>query len=181
MDHIRELVDSLEERLATFGYNECAENGFGDVEFAAVLAAPRQSAGKLICAVTEMPEDVADADSAENFVSRVRRSLAKRYTRFPWPKRLGTYMVLLCPAEVCRRLRGREEMFIDSGGLHVNVMLGVVLVDVETYRFHSNTTWGLIDTGDQFRHIQDAVEQWCRRCRRPNRTAWTGGRKLSVA
>jgi hypothetical protein len=131
--------------------------------------------------VADLPDDVADADAAAGFVNRIRRQLARRYPGLPWPKRLGTYTVLLCRHEVAGRLGAEAGRLIDYSGLHVNVLLGTVLVDMEAFRAHSDTTWGLIDTGEQFKRIQDAVESWCRRYRRPARLMRKCGRLLSVA
>ena len=181
MSGVRDLVETLKGRLAAFGYRECENSEIGDLAFAAVLAASGRRC-KLFCAVADLPHDVVDADGAARYVGAIRRELAKAHAGFPWPKRVGTYTVLLGRRELCRRLRGHEGRLIDSDGLHVNVMLGTVLVDVDTHQAHSDTTWGLIDTGDQFREIQAAVEEWCRRRRRQGRLAWTAaGRSVNVA
>jgi len=181
MSSVRNLVDSLKGRLAAFGYGECENAEIGDLTLAALLAAPGRR-GRLFCAVADLPENVADADGAIRFVGGIRRALSRAYAGFPWPKRVGTYTILLGRGEVCRQLRGHEGRLIDSDGLHVNVLLGTVLVDVETHQAHSDTTWGLMDTGDQFRAIQAAVEEWCRQSRRQGRQVWrAAGRILRVA
>lgn len=181
MSRIRELIDGVRQSLAPFGYNDSAAGTIGDVDFMTVLAAPRRSSGKLACAVARIPDDVGCGEEPAHFAERIRRGLARHFPGLPWPKRLGTYTILLGDREQCGRLRDRKGELIDARGLHVNVLLGTVLVDVETFRAYADTTWGLIDTGDQFAHIQKAVEGWCRAHRKPSRMVRTVGQAMSVA
>lgn len=179
MNGIRELVDLLAGRLAKLGYAS-TDTAVGDVECTAVFATPRQST-RLVCAVIDLRGSVAGIEEAERLVGDIRRGLSKRYPGFLRPKRLGTFTVLLADGELCARLRGHRTRLIDSHGRHVNVLLGTVLVDVERFRTHADTIWGLIDTGDQFKRIQDAVESWCAGYREPRRLFQTRGRALRVA
>jgi len=180
MNRIRELVDTLAGGLAKFGYAASAGTTVGDVECAAVFATPRQSR-RLVCAVVDLRDSVSDIEEAERLAADIRRGLSKRYPGFLRPKRLGTFTVLLAGSELCERLAEHRTRLIDSHGKHVNVLLGTVLVDVERFRTCADTIWGLIDTGDQFKRIQDAVESWCAGYRRPRRLFRTHGRALRVA
>ena len=182
MSRTRELVEGLQSNLCDLGYTRVDQGRIGDVVFEAVLTTNGRSSRKFACAVVRLPEEIHDVRQAAKFVGRIRRSLQKRYAGgFPWPKRLGTYTVLLGGRDLCERLRDREGLLVDTGGLHVNVMLGTVLVDTETLRTRSDNTWGLLDTGDQFRRIQDAVAAWCRCHRQPVRMRAVAGGVLSVA
>jgi len=167
MGSVRELIDALKASLATFGYAECARNTAGDVNLAAVLATPKRGR-KFLCAVADLPRGAADTHGAAMFVDSIRRGLAKEFAGFPWPRQLGTYMVLLADHATCESLLGQRGIRVSRGGLHVNVLLGLILVDVDALRSHSDVTRELMDTGDQFRRIQAAVEQWCRQCRQPD-------------
>jgi len=164
MSSVRELVNALKGHLATFGYSECVKNVIGNVNFAAVLTSPKRPK-KLLCAVADLPKDAADARTTAEFLDRIRRGLAKEFVRIPWPGRLGTHLVLLADHATCERLRGKEAGLIDISPKHVNVLLGMILVDVESLCTRSATTWRLMGTEEQFREIQAAVEQWCQ-CRR---------------
>ncbi len=182
MARIGEMVEELKSTLAAFDYSEHAKGTIGKVDFLGVFSTPRGSSKRLVCAVARLPQDVGEGEAPARFAARVRKALAERYAPgFPWPKRLGTYTVLLGDREQCDRLKGRESQLIDNNGLHVNVLLGTVVVDVETFRAGSDTTWGLIDTGEQFHRIQEAVDSWCRRHRGTPRLHPTIGRALSVA
>ena len=180
MNRIRELVDTLAGRLAKLGYAASAGTTVGEIECTAVFATPKQSR-RLVCVVVDLRGNVADIEEAERLVGDIRRGLSKRYPGFLRPKRLGTFTVLLAGSGLCERLREHRTRLIDSHGRHVNVLLGTVLVDVERFRTCADTIWGLIDTGDQFKRIQDAVESWCAGCREPRRLFRMRGRALRVA
>ncbi len=180
MNATAELIQTLKGRLAAFGYREAENHWAGDLHIRTVLATPREPR-QLLCAVAHLPPPIRNGEEAAGFVSRLRRGLRRRYPGFPWPRRLGTYTVLLCGHEASERLRGQEGRLIDVSGLHVNVLLGIVVVDVETFESRSDVTWGLIDTGEQFKRIQDAVAHWCRRHRAPRRPGLRGGRVLGAA
>jgi hypothetical protein len=167
MGRVSELVTGLARRLEAAGYTERAEGRIGEVEFEAVLATPPGRKPRRACAVVRAAADVDGLLAAEALLRRVRRSLRQAYVgRLPWPKRLGTFTVLLGGRDLCERLHDREGRLIDTGGWHVNVLLGAVIVDLETLRTRSDNTWGLLDTGDDLRCIQDAVTSWCRSRRR---------------
>ena len=180
MNRVRELVDLLGGCLARLGYGASAGTTVGEIECTAVFATPRQSR-RLVCAVVDLRGRVNDIEEAERLVGDIRRGLSKRYPGFLRPKRLGTFTVLLADGGLCERLGEQKSRLIDSHGRHVNVLLGMVLVDVERFRTHADTIWGLIDTGDQFKRIQDAVESWCARYREPRRLFRARGRALRVA
>jgi len=181
MDAIEELVEALRQRLRLCGYGDQTAGDIGGVDFVAVLHTAASAKRTFACAVARMPDDVRDADAAVAFVGRIRRGLAKRHAGFPWVKTVGTYNVLLCEHDLYGRLGGHEGRLIDFGALHVNVLLGVVLIDVETFQARSDTTWGLLDAADQFKHIQAAVDEWSRSCRRTRRLDRTTAQVLSVA
>ena len=181
MDPAEEFAAVLRERLQPFGCCEFAEGRIGQVDFAGVLSTPRRADGRILCAVARLPEGGYEPAAAGRFVQRIRRSLAKRYAGVRWFKRLGTYTVLLAGSRACEKLRGHEGRFIDSSGLHVNVLLGTVLIDLDAFRVNCDNIWGLIDTGDQFRHIQGAAEEWCRAQRLTRGLERTSAQVLSVA
>jgi hypothetical protein len=181
MDAVIDLVEALRRNLWDSGYCRMDEGVIGGVDYAAVLATARRAPPKFVCAVARVPEAVRDYKGAGRFAGGIRKGLAKRYVGFPWLNRLGTYTVLLASREVFDELTGREGQFIDQGGLHVNVMLGTVLVDVDTFRTRSDHTWELLGDGEEFRSIQSAVESWCTQRRRPNRQVWSNHRAVSVA
>ena len=167
MGRVSELVTGLSRRLQAAGYTDRAEGRIGEVEFRAVLATGPHRPPRRLCAVVEAGPEVAGLGAAEALLQRVRRSLRRAYAgRLPWPKRLGTFTVLLGGRDLCERLHDRQGRLIDAGGWHVNVLLGAVIVDAETWQTRSDNTWGLLDTGDDFRCIQDAVASWCRSHRR---------------
>ncbi len=174
MNAVGELIKTLRGRLQRGGFGEYAQGSIGEVDFAAVMATPKQSSRRIVCAVAHVSDSEADGGAAA-LARSIRRSLSKHLPGLPRPKRLGTFTVLLADHEVCRKLRDQKGEFVDSSGLHVNVLLGTVLVDVDEFRIYSDNVWGLIDAGEQFKRIQDAVEAWCILNRRRKPAKWGGG------
>jgi len=181
MDTTLEFAAALKASLRDCGYSEQTEGNIGGVDYAAVLSTPRRSPTKFVCAVAQVPRGVRGPDRVGEFVTGIRRGLARRFVWFPWFNRLGTFTVLLVAHDLFEELRGQEGRFIDQGGMHVNVLLGTVLVDLDTFQTRADYTWDLRGGGEQFRRIHDSVEDWCSRYRRPNRLVWTRGRAVQVA
>ena len=175
-----ELAAVLADRLTGCGYGEFVDGETGDVAFTAAAAEPRGRSRKFVCAVVEIPAGVRDMAAAGRALADIRHALTKRHTGFPWLRRLGTFLVVLCRRGLWERLRGQDGL-VDATGLHVNVLLGSVLVDVDAFQPNSDHNLGLLDMGDQFRYIQGAVEDWCRGRRRELRLDRTAGQVLSVA
>lgn len=179
MSGVGELASQLGRALAAFGYVPGQAEAMDGAE-ATVFAAPRGT-GRTLCVVAAMPDDLAGANEAAGFVAHLRKAMSTRYRGLPKPGRLATYTVLLAGHDLCSRLRAHTNRLIDAGRWHVNVMLGTVLVDVEEFRLHANTTWGLVETADQFEHIRRTVDDWCRGHRKPRRSVLSGSRCRHVA
>ena len=171
------MTTELAGRLAGMGYGSGQAVAFGG-HGAVVFAAPRGKK-RTLCAVAALPAGVAGADEAAEFVGRLRKATTEHFRPMRLPRRLATYTVLLGTADQCEALRGEKGRLIDAGRWHVNVLLGTVLVDLDEFRLHSDTTWGLIDTGDHFERIRGTVETWCGRHRKPRRVALNGKRHVA--
>lgn len=179
MSGIGELTTDLEMRLGLMGYAQCEAVAFG-ADGATVFSAARR-AGRTLCAIAALPEDLVSPDAAEAFISNLRKAVTERFRPLPLPGRLVTFTVLLASHGQCQALREHKGRLIDSGRWHVNVMLGTVLVNVEQFRLHSDTTWDLVDTGDHFEQIRRTADAWCGRHRKPNHAALNNPGRLSVA
>jgi len=180
MSEVRDLVNTLKVHLAPFGYSECAHSRIGGTDLAAVLAAPKRPR-KLLCAIVDLPEGLTDARAAARFVNALRRGLAKQFASFPWPNRLGTYVILLGDHATFESLFPQQAGLTDFPGLQVNSVLGTVLVDAEALRSRADERWDAPDGCEHFEHIQTAVAQWCRRCRRQGAKFRTNKWSLSVS
>jgi len=181
MVNISELIDGLKDDLAECDFSRCSSIAVGKGHHATVIATNGKSSPKLICAVASVPPDVTDIDDARGFVQMLRRGLTSHFRGFPRPKRLGTCTVLLCGKELSKTLGAHKERLIDQRGFHVNVMLGTVLVDTETYTSRSDITWGLMDVATPFSRIQSVIDNWCARYRQPSKLVPAGGRALKIA
>jgi len=159
------LVESLRCNLAEYGYNEPTESLPIDDAASQVLARPREWMVRYVCVVVSTPSGCLSREQAEALFRRTRTSLTRRYTRFPYWKELGTYLVVLCSSPLFDELQANVSAFKDRTGLHMNVMLGTVLVDVELYRCVAASTWGLFYSGRHYGAISATVNEWCRRMR----------------
>ncbi len=166
MEATKQLAEALGARLAAHGFTADSTGTGGDVEFAALLSHPRNGTARTVCAVLRVPDSARDVDDVRRLVKGVRRSVARRYPGLPLPRRMGTFLVLLASHEVCGRLQQQGVDLVDSGGLHVNVLVGAVLVDQEALHCRCDHVWNLLDVGDAFEHIRDTVETWARDRRR---------------
>ena len=180
MNRVHELAAELGGPLAGLGYTPHQTMTLDGDHEAVVFAAARRG-GLTVCVVAALGPGQAGPYGARKFVARLRKALSVRYAGWPRPGRLATYTVLLGNHDSCLHLRDHTGRLIDTGRWHVNVMLGTVLVDMEEFRLHANTTWGLVDTGDQFDHIRRTVEAWCGRHRKPQRGIWSSKRRQHVA
>ena len=177
MNRMSELTTELAVRLEGMGYDSGQAVALGG-DGAVVFAAPR-GGKQTLCAVASLPAEVAGPDEAAEFVGRLRKATTEHFRPMRLPKRLATYTVLVGTRDQCRSLRQDKGRLIDTGGWHVNVLLGTVLVDLDEFRLHADTTWGLVDTGDHFEQIRRAVAAWCGRRRSPPRAALTGKRHVA--
>lgn len=157
------LVDAIATTLGAVGYSRCEKGELDGIPFLARIMTPREWMVRQMCAVLRVPAEVADAPACKEFVEDARRSLTRRYARFPWFKELGTFYVLLCESQLFQELSTSGHQFKDRTGLHMNVLLGTCIVDVENYRFCTHATWGLLYSGKHFRAMEDVVRQWCER------------------
>jgi len=183
MVNISELIGDLNEHLTECDFINHANIVIGQGHNTNVISTNGngKASPKLICAVASIPSDITDAKHAGEFMQTLRRGLTSHFRGFPRPKRLGTCTVLLGGRKQCKALEPHKGRLIDQRGLHVNVMLGTVLVDTETFTTRSDITWGLMDVAAPFSLIQSTVENWCARYRQPNRMVSTSGRALKIA
>ena len=181
MVNISELIGDLNEHLAECDFINHANIVIGQGHNTSVISTNGKTSPKLICAVASIPSGVTDAKQAVEFMQTLRRGLTSHFRGFPRPKRLGTCTVLLGGRKQCKALEPQKARLIDQRGMHINVMLGAVLVDTETFTTRSDITWGLMDVATPFSKIQSTVDNWCARYRQPHRMVPTGGRALKIA
>ncbi len=159
------LVTRLCNSLREYGYTDRDDSALDSVldtvHFVARIMTPRRRLVRYVCAVLEAPEDLRDVDSAKLFLRLLRSTLSRAYARFPWWKELGTYTVLLCERDVYSELAPHVGQFADKTGLHMNVMLGTVLVDREGFQSTGRPTWGLFHSAKHYGAISATVTQWC--------------------
>jgi len=164
MDY-QDLVDSVRDSLAQYQYTEpCDILSIEGVE-GVVLATRRRLTVRYLCGVFCLPEGFDTVGQAKTLFGAIRNGFTKRYARFPYWKELGTYLVWICSSGLFDDAQGRMGHFKDKTGLHMNVMLGMVLVDREKFTTSTDCTWGLAYSGKHFRAIGAAVSEWCERQR----------------
>lgn len=121
---------------------------------------------RYICLLADLPDGFAntdnhaDLDRALALRLEIRIALAMRYARFPYWKEAGAFLLWTCDTATFNVLSGHIHRFTDNTGLHSVCMLGLVLLDRDTYRTVANTSWGLYASGTHARAIEHAVERW---------------------
>ena len=181
MVNISELIGDLREHLTECDFSNHTNIIIGQGHNTTVISTNGKTSPKLICAVASIPSGITNAKQAGDFMQTLRRGLTGHFRGFPRPKRLGTCTVLLGGQKLCKALEPHKARLIDQRGLHVNVMLGTVLVDTETFTTRSDITWGLMDVATPFSKIQSTVDNWCAQYRQPQRMVPAGGRTLKIA
>jgi hypothetical protein len=159
-----ELVAAVRERLRPHGFSSWP--AAGDPTLAALLHRPRGAGPRLFCAVAGL-DGLPSAADALAAAQRIRKALAREHKGlFPWPGRMGTFLVLVGEGAVVEDLRGQIDRLIDTHARHVNLLLGAVLVDAGSLRTVSDNILGLLPAREEFAALQQAVEDWCRARRR---------------
>lgn len=161
----QDLVHSLRDNLAQYRYTEPSVAVSFDGIDGVLLATPRRMMVRYVCGIFDLPDDCRTPAQARTLFTAVRGGLTERYARFPYWKELGTYLVWTCGSELFDRLHGEVGQFTDRTGLHINVMLGTVLVDRQTSVSSAESTWGLFYSGKHFGAISATVNDWCQRLR----------------
>ncbi len=154
----KQLVDVLEEKLKGSGYKDRFVGSIGDFPFMGVLSASRVRGmgAKYLCAIVDVPEHIGSIKELESLFSSIRNALIKKYGIL-----VGTYLILLCNNNVNKKVSGSEGNFKDLTGMHLNVMLGTIFVNKETFNFGGEKTWGLFYSGSHFKNMRVALVEWC--------------------
>ena len=181
MVNISELIGDLRQSLTKCDFSNHESIVIGQSPPTTVISTNGTRCPKLICAIASIPSDVANAKQAADFMQTLRRGLTCHFRGFPRPKRLGTCTVLLGGRKLCKTLEPHKSRLIDQRGMHVNVMLGTVLVDTDTFTTRSDISWGLMDIAAPFSTIQSVVDNWCAQYRQPQRMVPAAGRALKIA
>ncbi len=153
-----QLVELLEKNLEEYGYSKRIDGPISNVPFIAVMATSRLRGlgAKYLNAIVDVPDDITTVTETKQFFSMIRKALVIKYWML-----LGTYLVLLCKPNLYEKLRGLEKEFKDLSGAHLNVMLGTVLINKETFENSCDKTWGLFYSGIHFERIRTTVVEWC--------------------
>ena len=161
----QDLNDSLRDNLAQYRYTEPCETLSIEGVDGVVLATPRRIMVRYLCGVFALSDGCVTPEQAKKLFDAMRRGLTKKYAQFPYWKELGTYLVWMCRSELFDGMQGRVAEFKDKTGLHMNVMLGTVLVDREQFISSAESTWALFSSGKHFAAISATVNEWCKRMR----------------
>jgi hypothetical protein len=161
----QDLAESIRDNLAQYNYSEpCEAHSVEGVE-GFVLATPRRWMTRYLCGVFTLPEGLDHPRQAKQFFEATRKSFTKRYVQFPYWKELGTYLVWICESDIFEAMEGGMTQLKDKTGLHMNVMLGTVLVDRQELVTSAEAAWGLYYSGKHFGAISASVNEWCKRVR----------------
>lgn len=161
MNNSNMLIQSLKEKLKQYNYIEHTLGLFDNVDYVAIIATPRRFTTRYICSITNLPEDVSGLSQVNFFFEQIRKSLKNKYAKFPYFKELGTYNIIFCPDRIYKIILEHLEKFVDKNGLHMNVMLGTIFINTNTYEHMYKSTWGLYYSGKHFEEMLKEVNTWC--------------------
>ncbi len=161
----QDLIRSLQDNLAEYRYTEPPDSFAVDGVNGIVLATPRRWMTRYLCCVAPLPDGHETVRQAVDVFETLRRELTKKYAQFPYFKELGTYLVLMCGSKLFNEMNGKVAQFKDNTGLHMNVMLGTILVDQEAFTYSAESTWGLYYSGKHFGAMNSTVYMWCKKMR----------------
>ncbi len=137
--------------------DESIETG---IDVQRIYKTERKNGVRTLCVVLDLPNDISDAKDLSIFFRKIRNSLTKKYAKFPYWKELGTFSIILCDNSNYERLKDKVYKLKDTSGLHMNVMLGTFLVNIDKIEYSETKTWGLIFSGDKYKLIKQALTNW---------------------
>lgn len=163
-----ELLDILTDNLLTgnnsiqkfVDFDESIEAG---IIVQRIYKTIRKFGVRTLCVVIDLPGDVSDAKDLSLFFHKIRSSLTKKYAKFPYWKELGTFSIILCNNSDYEKLKNEIDKLKDISGLHMNVMLGTFLVNIDKLEYTETKTWGLMFSGDNYIIIKQALTNWVNR------------------
>jgi len=88
--------------------------------------------GHGISAVVVVPESVTGRTELKAFFQTVRKDINANFVGFAAYKSSHSFVVLVCPHSLFTVCSGVASELKDRSGLHMNIIQGVVLIDVET-------------------------------------------------
>lgn len=155
------LVAMISNELTEYGYCRACTRGQHAL---ATLVTKRFMMTRLACQILQMDDTVLGVQGLTAAISDARYALQYAYQEFPWFKELGTFLVVFCPSRLFDAASRYEGMFVDATGIHVNVILGISLVDPGKLQVNHRKTWGLIMARRHFDAIVRSIEDWRRLC-----------------
>ena len=160
MKDFTELLNLIEISLLEHKYDDFDTGSIENLNLLRVFKTKRKLGVRMLCVVAELPDNISSVSDFSNYYHLLRNSLTKKYAKFPYWKELGTYSILLCENEKYDILKTEIKDFKDKTGLHMNVMLGTILINKDKLEFSDCATWGLFMTGKHFTTIKDTITEW---------------------
>ncbi len=167
-DKKTELVNVLTENILTRDnsnkkFKDFDESIESDVRIHRIYKTERNLGVRTLCVVLDLPNDISDEKDLYIFFRKIRNSLTKKYAKFPYWKELGIISIILCDNSNYERLKNKINKLKDASGLHMNVMLGTFLVNIEKLEYTETKTWGLVFSGIKHRLIKQTLTDWTNR------------------
>jgi hypothetical protein len=161
MNYDQSLIYSIEENLEPYNYIDHQQIYIDKEISAVIIATPRLWATRYICIITDIPKNTENISDANIFFSKLRKKLISKYAKFPFFKELGSFNVVLCEEHIFRMLSKSLSSFVHKTGLHINVMLGIILINKNSFEFVFDSTWGLYYSRKHFKSILKGVKSYC--------------------
>lgn len=169
MNQYEELINLLTKELDRFHYERKDDDSISHVGYISYVVNPHPLKVRNLCAFIELPDSIKEQYAAKNFFNTIRNSLLLKYgNAFLW-KELEMCFIVACEHDLYQLFKNDGGRVVAHEGFSLNAMMGTCFIDKSNYDHFHQSTWGLYFSGEHFKVVSDAVDQWC--ARRKEKTA----------
>lgn len=156
---MKALWETITISLEQYNYSEIEELQI-DNKKTEIISTPRKYGTRYVCTLIEVPQNTTDIKSTKKLISTIRHELSNKYAKFPYFKEVGAFILLSCSDKLYKQINSNIKALIDKTGLHTTIILGVCVLNKETRKFESQSTWGLFHSGKHFETITNTIKKW---------------------
>jgi len=157
-----QLIEQIHSRLEKFNYSREAAVPISNVHYIAYIKKGGILSIKNLCAVVEVPDHVESNTAAKEYFGNIKKMLLQKYgDAFLW-KELEMCFVVICSEKLYDILKVDEGNAVDQASFSLNAMLGTSFINRKTLENFPHSTWGLYFSGDHFKAVLEAVDQFCK-------------------
>lgn len=154
-----ELVNRVREVLKQYGYEQSPEPSPWAEADGFLFLTPRRLIRNVVY-ITLIPDRHKTYEQIKIYTEKIRKSLSLKYAKFPFLGELGSLFVYLSSPHTFEVLRHKICDLPDKYGWHMNIILGVVVIDKEARDCVFATTPRFSVFKQHFEPLIRAVNDW---------------------